>query len=216
MKKFFVVGISLLLFTVSVQAETMYVADIVKITLRTGPGADHRVTAMLQTGQEVETVQSEDEWTLVKLASGKEGWVLSRLLTTDKPKTLLLEQTVEKNKQLTSQVIDLTNKNEKLGEANKGLENQLAQLKKKLEETGRAYETLQKESSEFLNLQSKYQKSAQELDVQVKKASELEAEIEKLDSNRNIKWFLIGAAVLLVGFLLGLSTKRQRRRYMLL
>ena len=216
MKNFIVVGISLLLFSVSVQAETMYVADIVKITLRTGPGADHRVVAMLQTGQEVETLRSEDEWTLVKLASGKEGWVISRLLTSDKPKTVLLEQTVEKSKALAAQVSDLTNKNQKLSEANKGLENQLVQLQKKLEETGRAYEELQKESSEFLNLQSKYKKSAQELDVQVKKAVELEAEIEKLSSNRNVKWFLIGAAVLLVGFLLGLSTKRQRRRYMLL
>jgi len=216
MKNFIVVGISLLLFSVSVQAETMYVADIVKITLRTGPGADHRVVAMLQTGQEVETLRSEDEWTLVKLASGKEGWVISRLLTSDKPKTVLLEQTVEKSKALAAQVSDLTNKNQKLSEANKGLENQLVQLQKKLEETGRAYEELQKESSEFLNLQSKYKKSAQELDVQVKKAVELEAEIEKLSSNRNVKWFLIGAAVLLVGFLLGLSTKRQRRRYMML
>ena len=204
------------MFSVPVQAETMYVSDIVKITLRTGPGADHRVIAMLRSGQEVEVLKSEDEWTQVKLADGKEGWVLSSLLTSDKPKILLLDQTTEKNKALTSKVSDLMNKNNQLTEVNQGLENELAQLKKQLQETGRSYETLQKESSEFLAMQSKYKKSAQELDAQVKKANELEAEIGKLKSNQNIKWFLIGAGVLLLGFLLGLSVKRQRRRYMVL
>ena len=216
MKNFIVVGIWLLLFSVPVQAEMMYVSDIVKITLRTGPGADHRVIGMLQSGQEVEVFKSEDEWTQVKLTNGKQGWVLSSLLTSDKPKILLLDQTTEKNKALISQISDLTNNNNELSEANKGIENELAQLKKKLQETGRSYETLQKESSEFLALQSKYKKSAQGLDAQVKKANELEAEMRKLKSNQNIKWFLIGAGVLLLGFLLGLSAKRERRRYMIL
>lgn len=216
MKNFIVVGIWLLLFSVPVQAETMYVSDIVKITLRTGPGADHRVIGMLQSGQEVEILRSEDEWTQVKLTNGKQGWVLNSLLTSDKPKILLLDQTTEKNKALINQISDLTNKNNRLTEVNKGLENELAQLKKNLQETGRSYETLQKESSEFLAIQSKYKKSAQELDAQVKKANELEAKIGKLKSNQNINWFLIGAGVLLLGFLLGLSVKRQRRRYMVL
>jgi len=216
MKKFIVVGIWLLLFSVPIQAETMYISDIVKITLRTGPGADHRVIGMLQSGQEVEVLKSEDEWTQVNLTNGKQGWVLSRLLTSDKPKILLLYQTVEKNKALINQISDLTNKNNSLTEINKRIENELAQLKKNLQETGRSYETLQKESSEFLALQSKYKKSAQELDAQVKKANELEAEFGKLKSNQKIKWFLIGAGVLLLGFLLGLSAKRQRRRYMVL
>jgi len=214
MKNFIVVVICLLLFSVPVQAETMYISDIVKITLRTGPGADHRVIGMLQSGQQVEVLKSEEEWTQVQLTSGKQGWVLSSLLTSDKPKILLLDQTTEKNKALINQISDLINKNKELTELNKGIENELAQLKKKVQETGLSYETLQKEASEFLALQSKYKKSAQELEVQVKKERELEAEIGKLKSNQSIKWFLIGAGVLLLGFLLGLSAKRQRRRYM--
>lgn len=212
MKSLVAVAVGLLLFSVSVRAETMYVSDVLKITLRTGPSADHRVIAMLQSGQEVEVIKSENEWTQVKFAGGKEGWVLSRLLTTDKPKILLLDQTIEKNKALMSQVSDLINKNGKLIEVNKGLETERTQLKNNLQETVRAYEMLQKESSEFLSIQSKYKKSAQELDMQAKKAQELEAEIEKIKSRQNIIWFLIGAGVLLLGFLLGLISKRQRRR----
>ena len=216
MKNFIVVGVLLLLFSVPVQAETMYISDIVKITMRSGPGADQRVIGMLQSGQEVEVLKSEDEWTQVNLTDGKQGWVLSRLLTPNKPKILLLDQTTEKNKALIQKISDLTNKNNSLTEINKGIENELAQLKKKLQETVRSYETLQKESSEFLALQSKYKKSVQELTAQVKKTNELEAEIGKLKSDLKIKWFLIGVGVLLLGFLLGLSAKRQRRLYMVL
>lgn len=216
MKNFIVVGICLLLFSIPVQAETMYVSDIVKITLRSGPGADHRVLAMLQSGQGVEVLKAENEWTEVKTADGKQGWVISRLLTATKPKILLLDQTAEKNKALADQISDLTIKNKELKEVNKGLENELGQLKKKLQETSLSYETLQRESAEFLALQSKYKKSAQELELQVKKTNELEAEKGKLESHQNIKWFLIGAGVLLLGFLLGLSAKHQRRRYMVL
>jgi len=216
MKNFIIMGIWVVLFSVPVQAETMYVSDIVKITLRTGPGADHRVIAMLHSGQELEVLKSENEWTQVQLTNGKQGWVLSSLLTSAKPKILLLDQTAEKNKALIAQVSDLMNKSIEMAEVNKKLEAELAQLKKKMQETGQSYETLQKESSEFLALRLKYKQSAQGLDAQVKKANELEAEIGKLKSHQNIKWFLIGAGVLLLGFLLGLSAKRQRRRYMVL
>jgi len=214
MKHVFAVTIGLLLLSVSVWAEPMYVSDIMKITLRTGPSADHRVIAMLQSGQAVEVITSEGEWTQVKLADGNEGWVISRLLTSDKPKILLFEQTAAKNKALIAQLSDLIDKNNNFQEATKKLENELTLLKKKLQETVHAYEMLQKDSSEILALQSKYKKSARELDVQVRKAMEMEAQIETIRSHQNIKWFLIGAGVLFVGFILGLISKRQRRRLM--
>lgn len=205
----------LLFLSTPVPAETMYVSDIVRITLRVGPGADHPVIAMLESSQEVEVLQSENEWSQVRLSDGKEGWVLSRLLTSDKPKILLLDQTVEKNQALMRQVSDLTNENKELAEINKKIENELAQLKKKLQETSSAYETLQKESAEFLTLQSKYEKSTRELETFVNKTDELDAEIKRLTSRQNILWFSVGAGVLLLGFLLGLIVKRQPRRYVL-
>lgn len=215
MKKIMAIGFCLLFVSIQALADTKYVSDIVKITLRTGPGAGYQVIAMLQSGEEVEVVNSENEWTEVRLANGKQGWVLSSLLSSAKPKTLLLEQTTARNQALIGQVSDLTNKNNELKESAKTFENELAQLKKKLQETVYSYEKLQQESKEFLELQAKYKKSTLELESYTQKVGELEKQIEKIKSDQKLKWFLIGAGVLFLGFLLGMLSRRQKPRYSL-
>ncbi len=47
------IGVLLILFSTAVQAETMYVSDLVEITLRTGQGIDHKIIAMIKSGQKV-------------------------------------------------------------------------------------------------------------------------------------------------------------------
>jgi SH3 domain protein len=58
-----------------------YVTDSFEITLRTGLGTDKKIIRMLSSGQPVDVVSTEGEWTLVRLpGSDKEGWVVSRYL----------------------------------------------------------------------------------------------------------------------------------------
>jgi len=216
MKKIILAVACLLLFSVPVYADSMYVSGIVKITLRSGPGTDNRVIGMVESGQAVDVLQKGEEWCQVRLSDGKEGWVLSRLLTPDKPRILLLEETAEKNKALVRQFAELADKNKGMAEENRELANELAKLKARLGEAEHSYAKLQQDASDFITLRSKYQKSARDLDAQIKKADELEQKLRKLRSDRNLWWFLVGAGVLLAGFLLGLSAKRQRRRYVIL
>lgn len=215
MKKIITIGICLFLCSIPAQADIKYISDTVKTALRTGPGAGHQVIAMLQSGEKVEVVSSENEWTEVRLVNGKHGWVLSSLLSSAKPKILLLEQTTTRNQALISQVSDLTNKNNELKESIKTFDNEQAQLKKKLQETVRSYEKLQQESKEFIELQAKYKKTTLELESYARKVSELEEQIEKIKSDQKLKWFLIGAGVLFTGFLLGIIARRQKPRYSL-
>jgi SH3 domain protein len=71
---------------------------------------------------------------------------------------------------------------------------------------------LKTEVAEFLTLKSEYEKAASELAKQTAKAEKLEDQLTKLELSYYIKWFLAGSGVLVVGFLIGFSTKRQRRR----
>ncbi|MCJ7541033.1 MAG: hypothetical protein MUO88_15375, partial [Desulfobacterales bacterium] len=81
---------------------------------------------------------------------------------------------------------------------------------------GTSYETLKRESKQFLDLQAKYKESTSKLAAQTQKAEKYEDELTKLLWNKNIKWFLGGAGVLILGFIIGFSTKRQRRHSSLL
>jgi SH3 domain protein len=99
---------------------------------------------------------------------------------------------------------------------NKQLSSELLNSKEMLSNVSKSYETLKSESADFLKLQSTYNKTASELAEQNKKAEKLEEGLSELLFQHNIKWFLCGAGVLLVGLLIGFSAKRQRRKSSLL
>ncbi len=217
MKSFIVFFI--VLFSTAVQAETMYVDDIIKITLRTGPGIDHKIVAMIKSSERVEVLkpdEPEKDWSLVRMTDGKEGWVLSRFLTSKEPDGLALNRFKKKHKGLTEQAVSLIEENKVYKKENNKLNSELKTNKEISNKIKSSYETLKKESAEFLELKSNYGKTSSKLIEQTQKAEKMEEELTSLLLQQNIKWFLSGAGVLLLGFVIGFSTKRQRRRSSLL
>jgi SH3 domain protein len=47
----------ILIFTISAQAESMYVTDVLKATLRTGPSTDYKIIKMVESGQKIELIE---------------------------------------------------------------------------------------------------------------------------------------------------------------
>jgi len=210
------IGVCMILFCSMVQAETMYVGDEIKITLRTGPRTDHKILAMIKSGQEVEALQTDNDWTQVKLLNGMEGWVLTRFLTYDKPCQLETEILKKKHEALSAQSSFLLKENGVYKEESKRLRKELSGSEEMLAAVNKSYDTLKKESADFLELKSKYELTSSQLAGQTKKVENLEEELSKLLSHRNIIWFLSGAGVLVFGILIGFSAKRQRRKSSLL
>ena len=64
----------------SVLAETKYVTDQFEIMLRTGQSVQHEILRQLKSGTQVTVLESNYEYSRVRTASGKEGWVLTRYL----------------------------------------------------------------------------------------------------------------------------------------
>lgn len=216
MKHFVFIGIFIFIFSPIVKAEKMYISDIIKITLRTGPGIDHKIITMVSSGQEVEVLIPNEKWTNVRTIDGKEGWVLNRFLTPKKPSSLLLERLEKKHKKLTDYSESLLKENKKLKDEYKRLNSGLSSSKTALKKLSESYEALKRESSGFIKLKTNYQKTMSRLSEQTKKADKFEEELIQLQIGHNIRWFLAGAGVLILGFLIGFSAKRQKRRSSLL
>ncbi len=216
MKGLCIIGMCLILFSTPVLAENKYVNDTMKITVRTGPANDKKIITLLGIGQKVEVLKPGDGWTLVRLTNGKEGWVISRFLTNKIPSDIELKVLKSKHKALMVEALKMQEENSSLKAENKELSKGLASGIKKLQKTSNDYEALKRESKEFLELQSKFKASASNLAKQTIKADKLEDELTKVLWNQNIKWFLSGAGVLIFGFIIGFSTRRQRRRSSLL
>jgi SH3 domain protein len=213
-KRFEVYGLLLILclFATAIHAETMYISDNLKITLRSGPSTENKILALLESGQKVEVINSGNEWTQVRQANGKEGWVLSRYLTPNPTHNLMLESLESKHKNLMTQAAALLEENNQLKAERSKLSAQLETTEKQMQKTSSEYETLKSEAAEFLTLKTKYERAASQLVEQTEKAKKLEEQVTRMEMNYAIKWFLAGSAVLIVGFIIGFSTKRQRRR----
>ena len=208
--------ISTFLIFVEAQADTMYVSDQMKITFRTGPGNDRKITSLLTSGQQVETIHSSGDWVQVQLSDGREGWVLNQYLTAVVPCGIEIESLRQKHQRLNAETTALKKENLTLRTENKALSEKLDKNIIELRTSKTQYNTLKKESVHYIELKAKHEKATLELSNQKKRTDQLEKELAEALQNKHIKWFLSGSGVLILGMLLGFSSKREKRRSSLL
>ena len=216
MKKVTFIGICLFLFCSISQAETLYISDFLRITMRTGPGIDHKIIEMIKSGQSVTVLEQGPEWTKILLPTGKEGWVLNRFLTPKPPSGLLLKKLEEKHAELSLQITTLIDENKRLRNENQRLDAELKTSSRNKKKVTDSYQKLKSGSAEYLDVKSRYEMMVVQLDQQKKKTQDIEKELESIRFHKNIRWFLSGAVVLIIGFLIGFSAIHQRRRSSLL
>ena len=215
-KLLFSVGLALAIGASAALASTLYVTEDFEITMRTGPGVDRKIIALIRSGQRVEEVSKSEEWTQIRLPSDKTGWVLTRYLSPNEPCALVKDRLQAEFNQLQTEKDELATKNIDLEAENQRLEAQLASTQASLERVTGDFDSLKAESTDFLKLKTQFKKVTAELDETKTKADKFEDETGRLLRNQNIKWFLAGAGVILIGFIIGFSSRRQKRRSSLL
>ena len=180
-------GIAIVLFLSATVAwaETVYVDDKLTITFRSGPGMDRKIIEYLTTGDHMELLQDGEEWALVRLPDGQEGWVMKQYITKTKPSTMQVADLQQANSNLTSRSDELAKENETLKAANQKVNAALAEKTKALADLTTEYNDL-KQSSDASSFQMR----------------------------KYLIFFFSGAGILFIGILLGLVMKRQRRKSM--
>ncbi len=216
MKWFVCAGMFLAFISTNVNAETMYVSEIIEITLRTGPGIDHKVIAMVPSGVELTVLESGGEWTRVRLPNEKEGYVLNRFLTNKKPSEMLLRELEQTYQSMETQSESLRNDYNKQKDENQQLLAELSNKEERLAALTESYETLKQESTDYLSLKKNHENTAAQLTELTEKARRYEEALTRIQKRQIFRWVLTGAGILLVGFLIGMSSRRQKRRSSLL
>jgi SH3 domain protein len=187
--------------------DTYYVTDQMRITVRSGPSLSNKVIAMIQTGDSMTLLGKERQgWALVRLPDSKEGWVLTRFLTRERPAKLRLAELDPANK-------DMAQRLEQLREDNQRLSRELSQTQAKLADLNVRHDKLQADSADVLALKQRYEKLQNQFDQQNKELRELVVENKSMKFSNNLKWFLAGAGVLVLGWLMGLALHRRKKRW---
>ncbi len=183
-----------------------YISGVQKVTFRTGAGTDNKIIKMLETTSAVELLEQGETWSKVKDSSGEEGYVLNRFLSKDVPYVL-------RYKWIKSQYDKLKSSHGNLKDDFKEDQTQIDQLKMtvktledQLKQTKNNYEELKLGSADYLGLKKKYDLTLASLEEQTTRVRELESKI----SIYYIKWFLAGAGVLFLGWLIGLFSRKKK------
>ncbi len=207
---------SILILPQLTQAETRYVTDVFKITMRSGESTSHKILRMVDSGSPVEVLSTNPESGYTKVRVGASvGFVLSRQLM-NQPSAR-------------SQLASLQREIEALKAAPGELRSNLANLQKQYRELSQAHKELQtiknKQEQELQSIQrtaSNAIRISNERNELRKQVADLTREVEELkQENRDLsneatrEWFLIGAGVIIAGILIGLilpHLRFQRRR----
>jgi len=212
MRRLLVFFASLMLIAWNAWGETLFISDSVRMPLRSGPGMDYRIIDMVNAGQKVESLEKREDWNRVQVLDGKEGWMSTRHLTTDPPSILLVEALRRENTSQKEKLADLSSTNTRLSGEVKQFTKELEETRAELAALKSEHEALKTGSSNYLDLKGKYEKSAAALKEITQRAENYDKDLTRLQLHQNIWWFLSGAGVLVVGFLIGFSSKRQRKR----
>jgi len=103
-----------------------YISDTIKVTLRAGQGMDHKIVSLLTVGQKIEILEPGEEWTRIRAANNKEGWILSSFISKKPPTSMTLKQTQSNLEELSERCASLEAEKNQMAAENASLKEQLS------------------------------------------------------------------------------------------
>ncbi|MFZ7113572.1 MAG: TIGR04211 family SH3 domain-containing protein [Desulfatiglandales bacterium] len=197
-------------------AGTAYVTDSFQITLRSGPSTDNKIIMMPSSGQAMEVLEEQKDWSRVRLLpdgdNPREGWVLNRYLIFRQPWEIQTRNLRQKNDELTEKYNEMKKQLEETLSEKRSLTGSLDQNTEAFQRLQKQYDTLKQGAEGFLKLESSFEAAKKSLKTATNELQRLEQENEELRSSQMNRWFATGALVLLCGLLIGLLVGRQQKK----
>jgi len=209
-----IISIILLVTALTAQAQTLYVTDEFKITMRSGESAKHRVVQMIKSGTPLAVlgVNKETGYSEVRTSSGKTGYVLSRQLSNEPVAREQLASLQARIQMLESAPGELSSKLAKLSKDYETLSQTHKSVVKEKDALTQELEELKRVSANAVEINRERKTLRKQVATMSHDVEDQQQEIRELKNSAIQRWFLIGAGVLLGGILLGLILPHLRIR----
>ena len=204
----------LILLSATALARTAYVTDELKITLRTGESATHRILRMLSTGTRLTVVSDNPQtgYSKVRLGSGTEGYVLTRQLLNQPVARDRLAAAEAEVASLKAAPGELSSRLAKLTDQHKALQNEHNQLKASKRQVDQEYAALQRTASNSVRIANERNELRKQVASLTREIEDVKQQNRELENKTAQNWFLIGAGVVVGGIILGLILPHLRVR----
>lgn len=207
--------LSLLWIAAAAHGQTRYVSDQLIVPLRTGPSLRNAITRNLPAGTPVEVLEQDEEsgYSHVRLRDRDvEGWLQSQYLT-DEP--IARDRLEAAQKELAAARVRVQQLEAELDAVTAELDGARAELEEARAASGELAQELQdlrQASANVLALRDEKEKLARRLEERDLQVESLTLANSALRQRERQSWFIIGAAVLLGGIVIGLILPSLRRR----
>lgn len=202
-----------LLPSVSSAQTTRYVSDELEITMRNGQGLEFGIRKMLKSGTELTVLENDPSgYSKVRTNEGVEGWVLSRYLTNNPSAR---DQLAAKEQRIANLELEITGLKEEivqLSSQTSEADDQNMSLKETAQRLSKELDDLRRTASNAVALENENRQLKERLQQIDHEIQSIVIENNTLKDNDAKNWFLIGAAVLFGGMLIGLILPSLRVR----
>ena len=196
--------------------ETRYVSDALVITLRSGPSTQNQIVENLSSGASVRVLEElpDEGYSHVRTADGTEGWVISRYLQAAQTAA---QRLVVAERELASARDRLASLEIQVGD----LSGDLGQTRTALAAAETSGQGLSEELEDIRTASANAVALRDQNESLRRRVTELTAQVDvvamdnaELRSRSRQNWFVVGAAVLFGGVVIGLiaPTLRPRRK----
>ena len=180
----------------SAYAETQYVTENLNTYLRRGAGEQFKIAGMIQSGEQVNVLEQQGKYSLIRDGKNREAWILTAELS--KTPSSKLE-----NPQLKAKIQELTLK---LNHLDSDWQQRTVEMQRRTKQS-------EQQSNELLEQNAQLKR---ELEITKNKNRDLEAVLDAGKREIAVQWFIYGGCVLGFGLLLGLIIPhilpRRKRR----
>lgn len=193
-------------------AETRYVSDELTIYMRNGPGIKFAISKTLKSGDELQVLEAGAQgWSRVKsLRHNHQGWVLTRQIQKEPiAREILVANTAELEKLKQQHKANMKKLARQNSDKSK-LDIAHNHLKRKFETLTEQHAKLEKVSQRTIEIDKKNAQLAVQVKTLQEEKAALQTENNQLSSSATRDWFMIGAAVMLIGVAVGLIVPRIR------
>lgn len=143
----------------AVVADTVYVTDNLRLGLYEAPDTSGRPFRMLESGQGMEVLTRDRNYANVQMPNGREGWVKSAYLVSDKPAKLIVAETMAERDALAAELEEMRLAFAAPAETISNLQSEATDLASKLQASESLVEELEEQNAGFQGLKNQYKGS---------------------------------------------------------
>lgn len=197
-------------------AQTRYISDEFFVPFRTGPSTQNAITRNLVSGTRVDVVEEreDDGYSRVRLQNGTEGWVQTQYLEAEPIAEARLQAATREVAAARQRIADLERRVMELDAELASTGDSLAEARSASERVGAELADVRSASAEALQTRTQNENLRRRVAELEAAGSAASLQIDELRRRERQNWFIIGAAVLFGGIVIGLvapSLRRKRR-----